>query len=445
MLGQGRHDFRRFLTNQFKALKIDASQDGLGIEGLKLLVYMEKTKRAYRGQDFDCLVTDMTDLENILAEITRPTFIPPQAETRRIQLIIHIELHYLTVDFKISKDQNQCFILDAYNDQRMSKVLEKLKNHIDIIYIATCKESVRKNRHGEIVTRKDTLQMDAHSCPMFAFDHALQISLLDIYAELAIQTRHENGTRNIDWDDLPPPLVWNAQSYEWLNEYREKHVDIVDAPLFPLSFNQYLKQHEKYSEILEGEKRGQFKLENGAINDLFYDHGLRAREFIKNNNQRDLTNIVFKDALASVSREHYGSSPSKEKEEKSKEKPLAIITPSDLDKIHFIIFAEIFWKERTYSLIYSFPNVIIDMQDVMKDKNMPNEPALLNKLQEKAKKPKSSGIFSGKRHEDTSHFCQIILQLPKRHAKNALDIFYAQVASLEPELNVNVKASGKKN
>lgn len=235
------------LRIQFQQLRQKEKDKGLSVEGLRLLCHMEKENRnAYGDYSFDARVIHVSDFDRFLQALMELKI--PEGLELRLQAITCNGMHYTAFDFKLSADSNEAIVLDAAHDPRMvpatSKVMDLKDNNNNYFFSKVYTPSPPKEKP------RDNMQQDYYSCPMFSFDHLCRVSEInDIYDQLkncAIQ-RDIKGYENfpiVHWDMLPPTLVWNAQSYAWIEDYAREHSDDVDkiVPSLGISFTEYVQR-----------------------------------------------------------------------------------------------------------------------------------------------------------------------------------------------------------
>lgn len=166
----------------------------------------------------------------------------------RHRLIIHNTSHYTTVDISPSNTATgkpTAIVLDAANDLRVMMTLNDLSNNRYDCYIPS----------GFSFKSDTNLQKDHYSCPLFALDHALQMSYMsdqtrqDIVS-LATTTADFNSWHGLNWDDFPPEIVCNAQSISTLEQYQaqltEKNPTLLTKTMpNGKTLAQYLKEGTK--------------------------------------------------------------------------------------------------------------------------------------------------------------------------------------------------------
>tara|TARA_R110000868_G_scaffold15698_15_gene71662 strand:+ start:3569 stop:4435 length:867 start_codon:yes stop_codon:yes gene_type:complete len=200
------------------------------IEAMRTLVEAEKDRRieAEEPDMFDCEVIDADNPEEVqqFHETILSKMPNPGDDPLRFQGIVKNGAHYTAFDFELSGDnQSRYFMVDAAGAWNNQQFLKGLKNtgidfKVDI--------AVANEKDGAI----NGIQTDIRSCAAMALDHACQLSWMtgtnDIYQ--TIDEKHDkNGC--ISWTDLPPELVWNAQSYTWLDNYVNKNPEKCNEPL----------------------------------------------------------------------------------------------------------------------------------------------------------------------------------------------------------------------
>ena len=269
------------LEAQFSKLKKAPQDSGLSIEGMRLLIHLETERRKTTGQNkLDCRVLDVEQLSEFLQHLSE---IKPPAQGIRLQAIVRNGMHYTAVDFKLSPQGNECIILDAANDPRRMLAVAKVMNLQNAAGQDFFKTIYAPSAPDE--RPRENLQEDFFSCPMFSLDHVCRVSELEnIYDHMGNVAR-PNANKNfsnfpvIHWDMLPPPLVWNAQSNAWLEQYAKMHEKEIQqrVPGRDFSFVEYL---EKQKRVQDAEEKPD-KAINISTELLFADLSENALRYIK--------------------------------------------------------------------------------------------------------------------------------------------------------------------
>jgi hypothetical protein len=218
-------ELKAMLLHQSRNL---GSNGGFGIASMNLLIHIEKEK----NPNFECYAMDISQLKENLANILRSCDDMHERDYRKVQFVINNNGHYTTVDLKLTKNDKQFIVLDASNEVRVKETIATLRSN-------------PKFSDGFAVT--SSIQSDFISCPIFAFDHAVQASRTDLFLNI-----HDIVSKNdgVEWINLPPQFVWNAQSERWLNayrkEYKEENADVdFNEPIHGgVSFNDYTDKAE---------------------------------------------------------------------------------------------------------------------------------------------------------------------------------------------------------
>jgi hypothetical protein len=217
------------LLNELKVL--DITNKKVSVEHLQLFIDSEKQHRIASGEDpFECYVVGIEHLQTFLTSLSNANFI----QAKRLQLIINSKGHYSTIDILWGLQLKKCLLLDAANDPRMFGVYLILNEFpFDRIFVVS----------GRCVSngRSNNLQRDFNSCPIFSFDHAVQVSKIEIYSQLQrLVGENANKMMTLLWEQLPMQLVWNAQSFKFLDAYlAENRTRFSRDDL--IAYEQYLK------------------------------------------------------------------------------------------------------------------------------------------------------------------------------------------------------------
>lgn len=244
----------------------------VSIEHLRLFIADENQHRIAMGANpLECYVIDISALKNFLIHHLESD----SPMNKRFQLIVHNGKHYLTIDILWGKHEKKCLLLDAANDIRMMPASIALADFpFDQIFAASSKIDNKGRSIG--------LQQDDSSCPIFALDHAFQLSKMDIYHKLKGENFHEN-LYTVYWEQLPIQLIWNAQSLRFLDRYLVKN-------------NKFLTQCEleEYSEYLNKNKQSNSagKVRNVAIDNIFDSLIKSAILFVEHLEENQIISIL---------------------------------------------------------------------------------------------------------------------------------------------------------
>lgn len=178
----------------------------------------------------------------------------------RHRLIINSSGHYTTVDISPSNTitgKPTAIILDAANDPRGFFICLALNNNY---------HSYFASRFTFDTSDTANLQKDRFSCPLFALDHAIQMSHMSDETREAIINTPGRDANTLHWDDFPPEIVCNAQSISTLKTYQEqlaqKNPELLTNPMpNGKTLDAYLKEGEKTTKL-----RGEVVTQNNSIN-----------------------------------------------------------------------------------------------------------------------------------------------------------------------------------
>lgn len=274
----------------------------LSVEAMRLMVHVESRRREKKGEPpLNCFVINGDNKEefaNLLESMKKQSV--DLEHPVRFQVVVRKGAHYTAIDFKLSKEGNEYFMLDAANDPRglmRANMLSAMKGSDDepffnAGYIAS----------GS-VAQGGNIQKDFHSCPAFSLDHVCQVSKIeDIY-----DTLKEKATKGgvVEWQDLPPALVWNVQSLSWVEAYKNKQLEFISTAYregqLPASMGETVDSALTMLDVLDdhvksGEKTvlvgGQEKKANGSIEKVFGEHQSRAQAYVQRHSTNTLEAII---------------------------------------------------------------------------------------------------------------------------------------------------------
>jgi hypothetical protein len=254
---------------------LDRVTKQVSVEHLRLFIEDEKQRRIALGSDpFECYVIDISTLKNFLTQLEASADV-----NKKFQLIIHNTGHYLTLDILWTQQEKKCLLLDAPNNVKMMHAYFALSVFsFDRIFVA----SDKVNEDGS----SNNLQRAFYGCRIFSFDHAIQLSKLDIYSSLEkiIEKKSPKSLScAVPWKQLPMQLIWNAQSLTFLHDYLDKNKECL-TPSELIEFKNYIQENTQAS--LEGKNR------NVAIDNIFDSVIKRAIAFVETLNENQVISII---------------------------------------------------------------------------------------------------------------------------------------------------------
>jgi hypothetical protein len=184
-----------------------AIYEGFNLIGLQLLIYLEQSRR----QDFRCYAMDIKDVQKNLANLLSK---PYTENAEQAQFIVDNNGHHTMIHFHLSNQVKDFVVFDAAN---LFISIQTIKKILDTQALAG--KGLRIGTIG-----MPGIQSDFSSCPILSFDHAIQASRTAGLYDLVSNIKKTKGS--IDWFDLPPQFVWNAQHQRSIDFYRETHQDI---------------------------------------------------------------------------------------------------------------------------------------------------------------------------------------------------------------------------
>lgn len=284
----------RLATQVGQLRKNSTDPHGLNIEGLRVYAHVENQERLARGEPaFDCSVMTIDQFPQFLKQIeAEKDNLTAVNDPKRMQIIIRGTItHFAVVDLQLSKDPNECkaFLLDAANDARMYDIYRALdyenkqliqSGEEPLVSQITIAQTVKQGYGGGIQTRNQ-------GCDLFSFDHAVELSKIDIHQYLSQtfgqRVMYKDGAKysSIDWDKLPPQLMKNAQSMRLIADYRKLLTD---------DENRYLDQVMRIETITD--KDGNTKSVNKTIDTVLETNGKKAGAFIAQADDTTLEEVI---------------------------------------------------------------------------------------------------------------------------------------------------------
>ena len=143
------------------------------------------------------------------------------------------------------------------------------------------------------------------------FDELIQIKELTGHVKNPVML-------SLDWLDMPPQMVWNAQSLTWLDEYKHRHAEVVQKkiPGTEMTFLEYLEKGR--SQIHE-------KQINASTIRLFQEYQKAGLDYVENNSETLLETVtkssllpLYDKLLIIVCAQDYWNQLSKTEEEGTK-------------------------------------------------------------------------------------------------------------------------------
>lgn len=254
-------------------------------DAARLLVHLENIKRKENHEEpVSCYVLEsgsskqFSDSLNQIVDMSKNF-----SSVIRFQILVKQGGHYSAIDIRLAPGENKFIILDSAGDPRY------MAHYMKMIGLKYEDKKTPFFSKGYIVVGmkqdlSDTIQQDCYSCPMFAFDFVRQISRMeDIYDYIS---NRANKDGYVTWSDMPPQLVWNAQSLKWIQDYAAQHPNEIDTACSGsgVSFNQYIN----------AANNDRNEKQNIAVNILFTDLGTEAKKFISVESDAILVAIIKK-------------------------------------------------------------------------------------------------------------------------------------------------------
>lgn len=299
--------------------------------------------------------------------------------------------------------------MDAANDTRGFLLHNALKELFDASYCA-------QGRPTENYTFEN-LQKDVISCPLFAFDHARQVSQMpEIYTFLENQaTRAIEGSNHFDilWDELPPELIWNAQSKKWLDGYIAKHPTWSEEKKpNGHTLKTYLQSGLKKVEDFCGKK----KLQNASVRHVFESYDIHVKDLEETFGSEHLYTVLGK-LEAILSSQAYW----KGKNSSSNQPPATVL---QMRRLLETLDTPLYAKEAA-ELRLTLPEfAFYKLQCFAKES-----------IENREKVSPFYAFFHGKQHPETQQFCTLIARLNQgshyQTALQALETLYQTVTQLE--------------
>jgi len=264
------------LKEQFSQLKQGMTK-GLGDEGLQILINIA---------GINAVVIPENQLKNFLIQLESLKELSETPE--RFQMLVSFNdgkyIHYSTIDIKLQNNNCECIVLDSNNSPQCVAYVQAL---LDL-----------RNKDGSLLFNHVYLpiaherylpQSDFYSCPIFSLDYAVQVSKLDIYDYIKSKCAIPSEQRGValTWNDMPHQLIWNTQSYTWLNQYKE---------LNKVELSQGGKGAELDKYLAAGKTTKWDMMEERPVNSsttrLFEQYKALGDQFIENKTEPELVKIT---------------------------------------------------------------------------------------------------------------------------------------------------------
>lgn len=211
------------------------AQDVFPIEYLRMFIAAEQEHGVRVGQPaFECYVIEFPELKRFLERLCER----PVDTVHHFQLIVKNEAHYATVGIlwgPNQEDRKAC-LLEVSNDLKGFRVGFFLDNTklFSKVFVVSGSRKTGLNSRGS-----SNLQNDNHSCFMFAFDHAIQLSQKSVFPHLESLLKASDSHRppsslaSFTWEQMPISMVRHAQSLKLIEQHaRENHKDLAsDYPI----------------------------------------------------------------------------------------------------------------------------------------------------------------------------------------------------------------------
>jgi hypothetical protein len=206
------------------------------IEYLRAFIASENAQYTALGlPNFVCPVIEQVDLAVFLERF------PQNIDaTERFQCIIKNKAHYFTIGmiWGPTLESRQVILLDAAGDLKGYQTaffLEKTNLFSKVFVVSGSRKT------GLASHKTYNLQNDTDHCPLFAFDHAVQLSRIDLFSHCmhllqaqAITQQENSSFISLSWEKLPIPFVQHAQTLKLLEKHaQENQRDLkADYPIF---------------------------------------------------------------------------------------------------------------------------------------------------------------------------------------------------------------------
>lgn len=299
----------------------------LSWQSLSILIEFETLRFERNGQNFDCILVKIGNLKNLIEDAKLRVANDDVRFTS--QIIVQFEQnqipHYVTLDVYIDKSVSYCFVLDASNcAETFPGLLTKVRALFQHVYAVIGSEN----------TAILKLQNDTHSCPLFAFDHAIEMSqiknnfawlrkhaiFIDSFHELEKFAKNEN----IDikylkkiFDMHPPQKILDMSNQDEAKVKIKPNQSIIFWGQLPFklikniqslsSVDIYLKLHEKShlkgnavrlaEHVAVYEKpmlhKGQQKRKNGSLDNKMAEYYHALTMFLSVIDNETLANFLF--------------------------------------------------------------------------------------------------------------------------------------------------------
>ena len=172
-------------------------------------------------------------------------FLATHQREERIQLVVEKEGHYFALDLLQQDDHKSCIVLDAANDEKSKEITTELETQGFTVLRAS---GLDKDQYAN-----SNLQTDSTNSALFALDHSIQLANAPNDLHTTVQTNASAGS--FTWDILPPNFLRNAQEFDFLEQYMEKHASELDV-----ATKQYIQTGLK-----EYDEGGEISTQNDAI------------------------------------------------------------------------------------------------------------------------------------------------------------------------------------
>ncbi|MFT4553149.1 MAG: hypothetical protein ACI9S8_001785 [Chlamydiales bacterium] len=179
-------------------------------EALRLLIHQKGTSRLLKGNKFNAHVLTTDKITPFLKKTMQS---PSLQDNHRFQILVRgVAHHYTALDIELKNGHWNCFIMDASNSMELRNIKEQLHE--------AGVEKIIEAFTPQVEGLEKELQADKHNCWVFAFDHIVQSSKIDIFKLLNEKCDAlDSCYTRISWLDLPRHFIRNAQSTHILNLY----------------------------------------------------------------------------------------------------------------------------------------------------------------------------------------------------------------------------------
>lgn len=290
--------------------QLDKGHKYFDTESQRIMLENLKDEYAAKGEVLDAnfLVDDPNQQDNLnqfIDQLKEQADNLEPGQTRRVQVLYRAGIHTTVIDFKLSSEGIDCFLVDAANNTCVAGLQTALSKHsaINKAYVAagqTYRDFPQKSRNGCKIFAMEMLRALHEEDP---FEHLEKVAVERHLPPINVAGELESMpvAHCVDWLDLGPRFIKDCESRELLEKYHKKH---PDATIDGVPLTEYVASHADTSSE-PSEKYPNFPHKSESIKHIqrqYYEQAYRRfyRNYQNENFSAILADIAEKPVLSNA-------------------------------------------------------------------------------------------------------------------------------------------------